>query len=81
MWSTVDHVTLSASPYRLAECLRDFGPCDWQLAGLVCQTLWNCTEDGMDNVTEELLHTLSIYLGVQVHTQIHILMNTHKREI
>ncbi|XP_062406840.1 armadillo repeat-containing protein 2 [Sardina pilchardus] len=48
--------------HKLAECLRDFGPCDWQLAGLVCQTLWNCTEDGMEDGTTELLHTLSIYL-------------------
>ncbi|KAG5277166.1 hypothetical protein AALO_G00114320 [Alosa alosa] len=48
--------------HKLAECLRDFGPYDWQLAGLVCQTLWNCTEDGMEDETTELLHTLSIYL-------------------
>ncbi|KAJ8009596.1 hypothetical protein DPEC_G00090520 [Dallia pectoralis] len=31
---------------KLADCLRDFGPVDWQLAGLVCRTLWNITEDG-----------------------------------
>lgn len=67
-------INLSAEPHnrhtlrqegvipKLGECLRDFGPCDWQLAGLVCQTLWNCTEDSMENETEELLHTLSVYL-------------------
>ena len=26
---------------RLVEVLRDFGRNDWELAGMVCQTLWN----------------------------------------
>ena len=26
---------------RLIEVLRDFGRSDWQLASMVCQTLWN----------------------------------------
>jgi len=26
---------------RLVEVLRDFGRGDWELAGMVCQTLWN----------------------------------------
>ncbi|MBN3273750.1 ARMC2 protein, partial [Polyodon spathula] len=26
---------------KLIDCLRDFGPMDWQLASLVCKTLWN----------------------------------------
>ncbi|XP_068087369.1 armadillo repeat-containing protein 2 isoform X2 [Hyperolius riggenbachi] len=30
---------------RLVECLRDFGPSDWQLAAVVCKALWNFTED------------------------------------
>ncbi|XP_031438129.1 armadillo repeat-containing protein 2 isoform X2 [Clupea harengus] len=67
-------INLSAEPHnrhtlrqegviqKLGDCLRDFGPCDWQLAGLLCQTLWNCTEENMENETEELLHTLSMYL-------------------
>ncbi|KAK0147644.1 Armadillo repeat-containing protein 2 [Merluccius polli] len=29
---------------KLVDCLLDFGPKDWQLAGQVCQTLWNLTE-------------------------------------
>ncbi|CAL8314972.1 unnamed protein product [Boreogadus saida] len=29
---------------KLVDCLRDLGPGDWQLAGQVCQTLWNLTE-------------------------------------
>ena len=27
--------------HRLVEVLRDFGRSDWQLASMVCQTLWN----------------------------------------
>ncbi|KAF1635206.1 Armadillo repeat-containing protein 2, partial [Eudyptes filholi] len=30
---------------KLVDCLRDFGPADWQLAGLICKTLWNYSED------------------------------------
>jgi hypothetical protein len=26
---------------RLIDVLRDMGRSDWQLAGMVCQTLWN----------------------------------------
>lgn len=58
---------------RLADCLRDFGPVDWQLAGLVCQTLWNLTEEGgtetgppstMNNQEREaLLEVLTLYLS------------------
>lgn len=29
---------------KLIDCLRDFGPSDWQLASLVCKTLWNYSE-------------------------------------
>ncbi|XP_008155002.3 armadillo repeat-containing protein 2 isoform X1 [Eptesicus fuscus] len=32
---------------KLVDCLRDFGPTDWQLACLVCKTLWNFS----DNIT------------------------------
>nr|XP_006123253.1 armadillo repeat-containing protein 2 isoform X2 [Pelodiscus sinensis] len=30
---------------KLVDCLRDFGPTDWQLACLVCKTLWNYSEN------------------------------------
>ncbi|XP_071597309.1 armadillo repeat-containing protein 2 isoform X1 [Heliangelus exortis] len=30
---------------KLVDCLRDFGPADWQLACLICKTLWNYSED------------------------------------
>ncbi|XP_036920899.1 armadillo repeat-containing protein 2 [Sturnira hondurensis] len=33
---------------RLVECLRVFGPTDWQLACLVCKTLWNFSENMTD---------------------------------
>ncbi|KAK2494214.1 hypothetical protein MC885_015382 [Smutsia gigantea] len=33
---------------KLVECLRDLGPTDWQLASLVCKTLWNLTENLTD---------------------------------
>ncbi|XP_068016600.1 armadillo repeat-containing protein 2 [Melanerpes formicivorus] len=29
---------------KLVECLQDFGPADWQLACLICKTLWNYSE-------------------------------------
>ncbi|NXG61678.1 ARMC2 protein, partial [Hemiprocne comata] len=30
---------------NLVDCLRDFGPADWQLACLICKTLWNYCEN------------------------------------
>ncbi|NXW85870.1 ARMC2 protein, partial [Alopecoenas beccarii] len=30
---------------KLVDCLEDFGPTDWQLASLICKTLWNYSED------------------------------------
>nr|XP_056712179.1 armadillo repeat-containing protein 2 [Euleptes europaea] len=30
---------------KLIDCLRDFGPTDWQLACLICKTLWNHSEN------------------------------------
>ncbi|XP_072264839.1 armadillo repeat-containing protein 2 isoform X2 [Pyxicephalus adspersus] len=41
---------------RLIECLRDFGPFDWQLATVVCQALWNFTED---------LNETEIFIGIE----------------
>ncbi|NXP46946.1 ARMC2 protein, partial [Heliornis fulica] len=30
---------------KLVDCLRDFGPSDWELACLICKTLWNYSEN------------------------------------
>ncbi|NXN93635.1 ARMC2 protein, partial [Rhinopomastus cyanomelas] len=30
---------------KLVECLQDFGPANWQLACLICKTLWNYSEN------------------------------------
>ncbi|XP_062857223.1 armadillo repeat-containing protein 2 [Trichomycterus rosablanca] len=46
---------------KLIECLRDFGPQDWILAAVVCQTLWNCTEDGEKRDPQELLDILLLF--------------------
>lgn len=54
---------------RLVDCLRDFGPADWQLACLICKTLWNYSENitsaascfGED--TDTLLVLLTSLLG------------------
>nr|XP_029487797.1 armadillo repeat-containing protein 2 isoform X3 [Oncorhynchus nerka] len=62
-------LTQEGAHTKLADCLRDFGPVDWQLAGLVCQTLWNLTEEGgtetvMNNQEREaLLEVLTLYLN------------------
>ncbi|CAL8315829.1 unnamed protein product [Lota lota] len=37
-------LTQEGAVAKLVDCLRDLGPKDWQLAGQVCQTLWNLTE-------------------------------------
>ncbi|KAM4633806.1 armadillo repeat-containing protein 2 [Polymixia lowei] len=65
-------LSLEGAAIKLADCLRDFGPGDWQLAGQVCQTLWNLTEQGSSEgdslVTldpqerESLLEILTTYL-------------------
>uniref|UniRef100_A0A671NV42 Armadillo repeat-containing protein 2-like n=1 Tax=Sinocyclocheilus anshuiensis TaxID=1608454 RepID=A0A671NV42_9TELE len=46
---------------KLIDCLRDFGPQDWHLAAVVCQTLWNCSLDGELQHTRELLEILRLY--------------------
>ena len=52
------------------DCLRDFGPTDWQLACLVCKTLWNFSENITnasscfgDEAANTLLALLSSFLG------------------
>nr|XP_053769704.1 armadillo repeat-containing protein 2 isoform X2 [Desmodus rotundus] len=51
---------------KLVECLRDFGPTDWQLACLVCKTLWNFSEN-MTNASscfgDEDANTLLVLLS------------------
>ncbi|XP_004568862.2 armadillo repeat-containing protein 2 [Maylandia zebra] len=52
---------------KLVDCLRDFGLGDWQLAGQICQAVWNLTGGSSEKVlyTEEresLLEMLAAYL-------------------
>ncbi|EDL99716.1 similar to armadillo repeat containing 2 (predicted) [Rattus norvegicus] len=58
---------------KLVDCLRDFGPGDWQLACLVCKTLWNFSENITnasecfgDDVTNTLLILLSTFLDEEL---------------
>ncbi|XP_060710590.1 armadillo repeat-containing protein 2 [Hemiscyllium ocellatum] len=58
---------------KLIDCLRDFGPTDWQLASLVCKTLWNYSEKITstvlcfgENETNELLELLPAYLNEEI---------------
>ncbi|XP_032744885.1 armadillo repeat-containing protein 2 [Rattus rattus] len=58
---------------KLVNCLRDFGPGDWQLACLVCKTLWNFSENITnasecfgDDVTNTLLILLSTFLDEEL---------------
>ncbi|XP_006881293.1 PREDICTED: armadillo repeat-containing protein 2 [Elephantulus edwardii] len=51
---------------KLVDCLKDFGPTDWQLACLVCKTLWNFSEN-ITNASscfgDEDTHTLLLVLS------------------
>ncbi|XP_030345098.1 armadillo repeat-containing protein 2 isoform X2 [Strigops habroptila] len=57
---------------KLVDCLQDFGPSDWQLACLICKTLWNYSGNitsaascfGED--TETLLVLLSSLLDAEL---------------
>ncbi|KAM6405552.1 armadillo repeat-containing protein 2 isoform 2-T2 [Pluvialis apricaria] len=57
---------------KLVDCLQDFGPADWQLACLICKTLWNYSENiasaascfGED--TDTLLELLTSLLDEEV---------------
>ncbi|XP_046877170.1 armadillo repeat-containing protein 2 [Hypomesus transpacificus] len=65
-------LTHQGAATKLADCLRVFGPVDWQLGALVCQTLWNLLEVGGsereslqtldDQERGALLDILSLYL-------------------
>ncbi|KAJ7423026.1 hypothetical protein WISP_35613 [Willisornis vidua] len=54
---------------KLVDCLQDFGPADWQLACLVCKTLWNYSENSTSAAscfgedTDTLLVLLTSLLG------------------
>lgn len=61
-------VSMCVHVIRLVDCLRDFGLGDWQLAGQICQAVWNLTGGSSEKVlyTEEresLLEMLAAYLG------------------
>nr|XP_021504735.1 armadillo repeat-containing protein 2 [Meriones unguiculatus] len=58
---------------KLVNCLRDFGPGDWQLACLVCKALWNLSENVTnaslcfgEEATDTLLVLLSSFLDEEL---------------
>ncbi|XP_075410112.1 armadillo repeat-containing protein 2 [Tenrec ecaudatus] len=58
---------------KLVDCLKDFGPTDWQLACLVCKTLWNFSDNITnaaacfgDEDTNTLLALLSSFLDEEL---------------
>ena len=88
-WYVCVCVCVCTRACRLADCLRVFGPVDWQLGALVCQTLWNLLEVGGsereslqtldDQERGALLDILSLYLGrtaLVTHIHTHMLYNT-----
>ncbi|XP_038582123.1 armadillo repeat-containing protein 2 isoform X1 [Micropterus salmoides] len=60
-------LSLEGAAAKLVDCLKDFGPGDWQLAGQVCQALWNMIGGGSEKLLdtqegESLLEILTTYL-------------------
>uniref|UniRef100_A0A8C6UIX9 Armadillo repeat containing 2 n=1 Tax=Neogobius melanostomus TaxID=47308 RepID=A0A8C6UIX9_9GOBI len=60
-------LALEGTAAKLIDCLRDLGQGDWQLAGQLCQALWNlarsCPASFLDREqTEALLDILTAYL-------------------
>ncbi|XP_028253643.1 armadillo repeat-containing protein 2 [Parambassis ranga] len=60
-------LSLEGAPAKLVDCLRDLGPGDWQLAGQVCQAMWNLVGDDSEKLLdtqerEALLEILTTYL-------------------
>ncbi|XP_064364932.1 armadillo repeat-containing protein 2 isoform X5 [Dromaius novaehollandiae] len=57
---------------KLVDCLQDFGPADWQLACLICKTLWNYSENITSSVscfgedTDTLLVLLTSLLDAEL---------------
>ncbi|XP_041660456.1 armadillo repeat-containing protein 2 isoform X2 [Cheilinus undulatus] len=59
-------LSLEGAAAKLVDCLKDLGPSDWQLAGQVCQALWNMTGGGKEKLlgtteAESLLEILITY--------------------
>ncbi|XP_070398940.1 armadillo repeat-containing protein 2 isoform X2 [Nothobranchius furzeri] len=64
-------LTLEGASAKLVDCLRDFGPADWQLAGLACQAIWNLTCGGSVKLLdpqerETMLQILTTYSDEEV---------------
>ncbi|XP_041814054.1 armadillo repeat-containing protein 2 isoform X2 [Chelmon rostratus] len=60
-------LSLEGASSKLVYCLKDLGPGDWQLAGQVCQALWNMIGGGAEKLLdtqerESLLESLITYL-------------------
>uniref|UniRef100_A0A1A7YTG5 Armadillo repeat containing 2 n=1 Tax=Iconisemion striatum TaxID=60296 RepID=A0A1A7YTG5_9TELE len=60
-------MALEGASAKLVDCLRDFGPADWQLAGLACQAIWNLMCSGSETLLDPqerdtLLKVLTTYL-------------------
>ncbi|KAI3364265.1 hypothetical protein L3Q82_011072, partial [Scortum barcoo] len=45
-------LSLEGTAAKLVDCLKDFGPGDWQLAGQVCQALWNMISGGSEKLLD-----------------------------
>uniref|UniRef100_A0A8C9XX68 Armadillo repeat containing 2 n=1 Tax=Sander lucioperca TaxID=283035 RepID=A0A8C9XX68_SANLU len=65
-----DSLSVEGAAAKLVDCLRDFGPGDWQLAGQVCQALWNMIVCGSEKLLdtqerESLLEFLTTCLDEQ----------------
>ncbi|KAM6915028.1 armadillo repeat-containing protein 2 [Xenentodon cancila] len=61
------YLAVEGAPVKLVDCLRDFGPGDWQLAGQACQAVWNLTSGGSEKPLdtqqrETLLEMLSAFV-------------------
>ncbi|XP_053193106.1 armadillo repeat-containing protein 2 [Scomber japonicus] len=59
-------LSLEGATTKLADCLKDLGAGDWQLAGQVCQALWNMVGGGSEKLldaqeAESLLEILTAY--------------------
>uniref|UniRef100_A0A671V6E0 Armadillo repeat containing 2 n=1 Tax=Sparus aurata TaxID=8175 RepID=A0A671V6E0_SPAAU len=60
-------LSLEGAAAKLVDCLKDLGPGDWQLAGQVCQALWNMIGGGSEKLLDKqerdsLLEILVTYL-------------------
>uniref|UniRef100_A0A8C7XVM5 Armadillo repeat containing 2 n=1 Tax=Oryzias sinensis TaxID=183150 RepID=A0A8C7XVM5_9TELE len=77
----LNRVRLKHLEIWLVDCLGDFGPCDWQLAGQACRAVWNLTGGGSEELLdtqerEMLLRILTTYLGLCQY-----LIQTHQKPL